>query len=81
MKMKTEHYNHIEETIKTTLKDKGFTIKMVIERCRVSGSPDKAIRWYLLNSCGLTPFVCKTLYTYLNDNHIDTALRRITNTK
>jgi hypothetical protein len=25
--------------------------------------------------------MCDTLYSYLNDDHIDTALRHITNTK
>lgn len=38
--------------------------------------PHKRLRWDLLHSAGLTPWLCDTLYTYLNDNHVDTALRR-----
>lgn len=33
--------------------------------------------WDTLQSAGLRPFVCSDLYEYLNDSHIDTALRAI----
>ncbi len=34
-------------------------------------------RWDVARSAGLTPFFCKEIYQYANDNHIDTALRSI----
>lgn len=37
----------------------------------------KRYRWDLAHSAGLTPFFCKELYQYANDEHIDTALRAI----
>jgi hypothetical protein len=48
------------------------------------GLSDKRYRWDLSYLSGnannpesCTRFVCDTLYTYLNDSHIDTALRSI----
>jgi len=38
---------------------------------------DKRYRWDLTYAAGLTPWICSTLYPYCNDDHIDTALRRI----
>ena len=81
MKMKAEHYNHLEHCVKTKLGSLNLTIDQAINKCIESGYSPKAARWYLLHGSGLTSFVCKTLYEYLNDEHIDTALRVITNTK
>lgn len=33
--------------------------------------------WDLAGAAGLIPFFCSTLYAYMNDAHIDTALRAI----
>jgi hypothetical protein len=38
-------------------------------------------RWDILRAAKLMPFVCDTLYKYLDDSHIDSALRKITSTK
>ena len=84
MKITKEHYEYLENQMVKVIKEKtGFTIEQALNEARKSPNnlSDKAIRWYLLNGCGLTPFVCQTLYKYLNDSHIDTALRKITNTK
>ena len=84
MKITKEHYECLENQMVKVIKEKtGFTIEQAVNEIRKSPDnwSDKAIRWYLLNGCGLTPFVCKELYKYLNDSHIDTALRKITNTK
>jgi len=37
----------------------------------------KRFRWDLFHAAGGTKFACDTLYDYLNDDHIDTALRAI----
>lgn len=46
---------------------------------RITGAMDidKRYRWDLHYAAGLTRFVCDNLYSYVNDTHIDTALRRI----
>jgi hypothetical protein len=38
---------------------------------------EKRLRWDLLYLSGLSKWICDNLYTYLNDEHIDTALRAI----
>ena len=82
MKITKEHYDHIEKVITEKLYIVGQTMESAVNHCRhTTGYTDKKIRWLLLNGSGLTPFVCNTLYKYLNDSHIDTALRKITNTK
>ena len=35
----------------------------------------KAARWQVARMAGMMPFVCDTLYTYLDDNHLDTAFK------
>ncbi len=37
----------------------------------------KRYRWDLCHAAGLTPFLCKEVYPYANDSHIDTALKAI----
>ena len=39
-----------------------------------------AARWQLLREARALPWVCDTLYSYLNDDHIDTALRHVVRT-
>ena len=38
---------------------------------------EKRYRWDLCHASGLTPWICKELYPYVNDTHIDTALKAI----
>ena len=52
------------------------------DRYKAAGLSDKRYRWDLLyhaQSSGKLPqhFVCDVLYPYCDDDHIDTALRRI----
>lgn len=38
---------------------------------------NKRYRWDLLHAAGLTDWLCKMVYPYAHDDHIDTALRSI----
>lgn len=38
---------------------------------------DKRLRWDCMYAANLNSFVCQVLYTYLNDDHIDTALKHV----
>jgi hypothetical protein len=38
---------------------------------------EKRIRWDLTYQANLTGFICDSLYSYLDDSHIDTALKSI----
>jgi hypothetical protein len=44
------------------------------EHCRDAG---KRHRWDLFHDAGLTSFACSTLYRYVDDTHIDSALRQL----
>lgn len=41
------------------------------------GLSDKRYRWDLTYTKACTEFICQVLYKYLDDNHIDSALRSI----
>lgn len=77
MKMTKDHYNHIKSTIEEKLKSLGYTLSDAVKLCNESGYTDITTGWYLLNGSGLNTFVCKELYLYLNDTHINTALKAI----
>lgn len=76
MKMLPEHVEHIRATIAAA-----FTTFDLLIKARVykkAGLTPKHLAWDLLRECGLMQFVCGTLYAYLNDEFIDTALQAIT---
>ena len=77
MKITKEHYNHLKSEI--TAKHE-FMLKEHTTDYTVylnAGHSVKRHTWDLLHASGLTPFVCNTLYKYLNDDHINTALASI----
>jgi len=77
MKMIREHYLHIKEAYEKI--DKSiFTenLKAIKKEGKAKDSLMR-LRWdfiYIYIGC---EYICKYLYPYLNDTHIDTALRRI----
>lgn len=77
MKIKSEHYNRIKQAIEAipeqTRKNHYESLK---SDTRIKDI-DKRFRWDCFNYAGLTSFACNTLYNYLDDNHIDTALKSI----
>jgi len=77
MKIKPEHYNHIKQAIDAIpekLKQSHFESLKLDDRVKDIG---KRFRWDCFNYAGLTTFACDTLYSYMNDTHIDTALKSI----
>ena len=78
LKIKQEDYDYIKLKIEDKLFSINLTIQEAMEKCKESGLNEKASRWYLANGSGLTTFICETLYKYLNDEHIDSALKAIT---
>jgi len=72
MKMTTEHYQFIKEKMIRRCKDVTFRNDCLLSPMRY--------RWDLFNLAIPVSWVCKNLYPYLNDDHIDTALRKITKT-
>lgn len=84
MKIKPEHFDHLKSEIDKTLaihNSKGELVS-AYERGEFHNSDktkDVQVRFCfdLLYGAGLTKWVCDTLYPYLNDDHIYTALRAI----
>ena len=71
MKITNEHLEHMREAIApldTTERREAY---------KLGELSSKRHRWDLAREAGLIPFVCATLYKYLDDTHIDTALRNI----
>lgn len=74
MKMTAEHYQHIKSEIAQLPRDRVLAHKAL----GMGKDPEVRFRWDLLYAAKLTgPWVSDNLYPYLNDDHIDTALKRI----
>ena len=69
MKIKPEHY----ATLRDTLDDVMHLYPEFVQRFGERGA-----RWALVKEARASDWLCDTLYTYLNDDHINTALRHIT---
>lgn len=80
MKMTPEHYAHMLEALRRRLST--VTPQMLrtylahLETDPAVADPHKRLRWDLLWGANISSWVCSTLYEYLTDDHIDTALRR-----
>jgi hypothetical protein len=77
MKVKQEHYDYI----KTAIEGIGLA-NIVAHREALKDDPrvrdlDMRLRWDCLWSSVPSRWVCDNIYPYANDEHLDTALRRI----
>ena len=78
MKIKPEHYATLKEAIRTTLSQNPTSHEVY----RKEGFTEMRFRWDLLwaSKVGeqtISRWISDTIYEYANDEHIDTALRRI----
>lgn len=71
MKIKPDHFAHMRDALSTWNTDYHRS------RYAAAGLSTKRFQWDALRAAGLMPFVCDTLYSYANDDHIQTALNRI----
>ena len=87
MKMKTFHYNIIKAAMEKVINN--YPAPGIKAAYKASGLSDKRFRWDILYRAmqmfgiriGHSHNNDMPLYDYLDDSHIDTALRRITSTK
>ena len=77
MKMKPDHYNHMKSAIASIDTAKVASHKEALTHDARVKDLDKRFRWDLSYAAKLTPWVCDNLYSYLDDSHVDTALRSI----
>jgi len=71
MKIKPEHFEHLRETVSK------YNTDFHRSRYVAAGLTTRRFQWDLVRHAGLMPWLCDTLYKYLNDDHIQTALNRI----
>jgi hypothetical protein len=68
MKMKPEHYAQLCSALDSAPRIEPDTYA-------AAGLTMKRYRWDALYRAGLSKWICDELYPYLNDSHVDTALR------
>lgn len=73
MKIKPDDLLTLKSAIDEALKTFPHTLYDYLK----AGNSAKRYRWDVLWYAKQTEFVCNTLYKYMNDDHIDTALREI----
>jgi len=81
MKIQPNHYKLLSDAMGEALVSRPD----MYQSYQDAGLSGMRYRWDLLRASrienvGGISWICDTLYKYLNDDHIDTALRRITNT-
>lgn len=83
MKIKQEHYDYMKTVIDTFFNNNDMAFIIGQYETGQFSNADKTkdlsmrFRWDIFHACGLTKFACDTLYSYMHDEHIDTALRNI----
>ena len=81
MKITTKHFNHIKTEIEKVL----VNYPNLVSEYETGNFPrsekvkdlQKRFCFDLMYGAGLNKFVCSELYSYLNDDHIYTALKKI----
>lgn len=71
MKMQPTHFAHMREAL--AKHDTDF----YRSRYAAAGLSTRRYQWDLVRHAGLMTWLCDTLYSYLNDDHIQTALNKI----
>lgn len=75
MKMTLEHYNYLKDCIgKLDIHEERLAL---LNSNRQPKDFDKRLRWDCLYKAVPSKYICDNLYPYLDDTHIDTALRSI----
>lgn len=77
MKMKQEHYQRIKEAIAALPRGDVFIHAELLKHDDSVKDLATRLRWDLFHACGVSKWACDNLYPYLNDSHIDTALKQI----
>lgn len=84
MKIKQEHFDHLKAEIETVLFKYNQDNKLVEEyqrgdypRAESTKNVQRRFCFDVMYGAGLNKFVCDSLYPYLNDDHIYTALKAI----
>lgn len=83
MKIKPDHFAHIKAAIDTTIAKHGENAIIAayehgeFPRAEQVKDLQRRLCFDLLYASGLTPWVCDNVYSYVNDEHLFTALKKI----
>ena len=76
MKIKAEHYTHIKNIIEALPRDKLLAHKEALKSDASVKDLDKRFRNDLIFAIPAR-WICDNLYPYMDDRHLDTALKNI----
>lgn len=80
MKIKPEDYSYILDKVRELLRVKADIFPKWVKEVKESGKYkdfNKRIRWDIYRAAIPSVWTCDNLYKYMDDTHIDTALRSI----
>lgn len=77
LKINQEHLQFIKEQFLTKSKDELKKYKELLKTDSLVKDIEQRFRWDLLYGLVGSEWVCDNLYPYLNDDHIDSALKQI----
>lgn len=80
MKIKPEHFATMQQKIEAFVaanRDKVLAHREGLKTDERVKDLDKRFRWDLSRAAVGARWICDEVYSYANDDHIDTALRRI----
>ena len=76
MKIKQEHYDYMKAEIKK-VNCKISDHRQWLQDNAKFNDLETRLAWDFFKAAKLDKYACETLYTYLNDGHIDTAIKNI----
>ena len=78
MKIKKEHFEYMKSKIEENVDGYGYQFykRRIVKEGKAKDLAKRA-RWDLSHAYIGSMWICENLYSYCDDNHIDTALRRI----
>ncbi len=80
MKIKPEHYAAIVNALRTLRAAQPLLTPAVYQEKHIGKDPAKRFRWDAFTAAringGSARWLCDNVYSYADDTHIDTALRR-----
>ena len=77
MKMTQQHFDYVKNALAAVwTQEKHSAHRRFIENEGKAKDISQRLRWDWVYYADLSPWICDTLYAYLDDTHIDTALKR-----
>lgn len=76
MKISQEHYNYLADKLNITL-EQYQAYRGLVEKTGKFKCLNTRVRWDLAYRLVGSKWICDNLYSYMNDDHLDAALRKI----